>query len=57
LYGSDDADNDIVATVPDVNCNVAVNEFPGCVPCVRTDIDGIIVSRIKQGKNQESKFC
>jgi hypothetical protein len=57
LYGSGDADNDIlddgndiVATVPDVNCDVAVNEFPRCVPCARTDIDGIIVSGIKQGK-------
>jgi hypothetical protein len=54
LYGSDydilDDGNDVVATVPDLNPNVVVTEFPRRVPCARADIDGITVSGIKQGK-------
>ena len=34
-------------TVPDLTSDVAVSVLAGCVPCARTDIDGIIVTGVK----------
>ncbi|XP_020398568.1 uncharacterized protein [Zea mays] len=56
LYGSQDAENeilghvnDVAEVVADLNPNVCVSVVAGRVPCARTDIDGVIVSGIKQG--------
>ena len=56
MYGSQDAENeilghvnDVAEVVADLNPNVCVSVVAGRVPCARTDIDGVIVSGIKQG--------
>jgi hypothetical protein len=56
LYGSEDVendilddDNDVAMTIPYLNPNVNVSVVAECVPCARTDIDGIIVNRVKHG--------
>ena len=56
LYGSDvdygiiDDENYVVPPILDLQSNVFESLTVGCVPCARTDIDGVIVSGVKQGK-------
>jgi len=54
LYGCDpaaneilDDENEVVVIVPDLISDVATSVVVGCVPCARTDIDGIIVTGVK----------
>jgi hypothetical protein len=56
LYGSDDAendilddDNDVATTIPYPDPNENVSVVAERVPCARTNIDGIIVNRVKHG--------
>jgi hypothetical protein len=61
LYGSEDAendilddDNDVAMAIPYLNPNANVSVVAECVPCARTDIDGIIVNRVKHGNKSRT---
>jgi hypothetical protein len=62
LYGSEDGendilddDNDVAMTIPYMNPNVNVSVVGECVPCARTNIDGIIVNRVKYGNKSRTQ--